>query len=158
MLIIVGAVFVNLYTDCLFFQSVHFSSVFTKVLGTRVVLFVIFGLIMALAVGATLIIAYRLRPPIRPLSLEQQNLERYRLIIEPFHIWLLVGVVRARGHLRRRCRRPDAGRPTCSGPTGRSSASKDPQFHRDISYFMFTYPFQRWLLGFAFTVVVVSLC
>ena len=75
-LIIAGFVFVNLYTDLLFFRSVNFSSVFEKVLGTRVVLFLIFGSIMALAVGAKLMIAYRLRPPIRPLSLEQQNLER----------------------------------------------------------------------------------
>ena len=40
---------------------------------------------------------------------------------------------------------------------GQQFGIKDPQFHRDISYFMFTYPFQRFLLGFAFTVVIVCL-
>ena len=70
----------------------HFGSVFTKVLGTRIVLFVIFGLVMAIAVAATIVIAYRLRPSIRPMSLEQQNLERYRMVLEPFHTWLLVAI------------------------------------------------------------------
>jgi uncharacterized membrane protein (UPF0182 family) len=155
-LIIVGAIFVNGYTDYLFFKSVHFNSVFTKVLGTRLVLFLIFGLVMGAAVASTLIIAYRLRPAIRPMSLEQQNLERYRLILEPFHIWLLVGVSVLAGLF--------AGL-SASGRwktyllwvNGQKFGVKDPQFHRDVSYFMFTYPFQRWLLGFAFTVVVVSL-
>ncbi len=155
-LIIVGTIFVNSYTDFLFFKSVHFNGVFTKVLGTRLVLFVIFGLIMGAAVASTLIIAYRLRPAIRPMSLEQQNLERYRLIVEPFHIWVLVGVSVIAGLL--------AGL-SASGRwktyllwvNGQKFGTKDPQFHRDISYFMFTYPFQRWLLGFAFTVVVVCL-
>ncbi len=155
-LIIVGAVFVNVYTDVLWFRSVHFSKVFGTVLSTRAVLFVIFGLIMGLAVGATIVIAYRLRPPVRPLSLEQQNLERYRVVIEPFHRWLLLVISLIAGIL--------AGL-SASGrwrtyllwKNGQSFGIKDPQFHRDVSYFMFTYPFQRFLLGFAFTVVVVCL-
>ena len=151
-----GTVFVNIYTDLLFFRSVHFSSVFTKVLGTRLVLFVIFGLIMGIAVASTLVIAYRLRPSIRPMSLEQQNLERYRLVLEPFHTWLLILIAGLAGIL--------AGvsgsgrwRTYLLWVNGQKFGVKDPQFHRDISYFMFTYPFQRWLLGFAFTVVIVCL-
>ena len=155
-LVIVGAVFVNIYTDLLFFRSVNFSSVYEKVLGTRAVLFVIFGLIMAIAVGASIVIAYRIRPAIRPLSLEQQNLERYRVVIEPFHTWLLIGISGIAGIL---------GGLSAAGrwrtyllwANGQKFGIKDPQFHRDISYFMFTYPFQRFLLGFAFTVVVVCL-
>src|SRR5262249_38885320 len=33
----------------------------------------------------------------------------------------------------------------------------DPQFNRDISYYAFTYPFYRFLLGFGFAAVVFSL-
>ncbi len=155
-LIIAGFVFVNLYTDLLFFRSVNFSSVFEKVLGTRVVLFLIFGLIMALAVGATLMIAYRLRPSIRPLSLEQQNLERYRILIEPYHGWL-VAVVSALSGIFAGLSASGRWKTYLLWANGQSFGTKDPQFHRDISYFMFTYPFQRFLLGFAFTVVVVTL-
>jgi uncharacterized membrane protein (UPF0182 family) len=155
-LIIAGVVFVNVYTDLLWFRSVNFSSVFDKVLGTRLVLFLIFGLIMALAVGVSIVIAYRLRPAIRPLSLEQQNLERYRIVIEPFHAWLLAAVSILSGVF---AGLAAAGRwrTYLLWVNGQSFGVKDPQFHRDVSYFMFTYPFQRFLLGFAFAVVVVSL-
>jgi uncharacterized membrane protein (UPF0182 family) len=155
-LIAVIAVFVNVYTDLLFFRSVKLSSVFDKVLGTRVVLFVIFGLIMAIAVGASIVIAYRLRPSIRPMSLEQQNLERYRVVLEPFHTWLLVVVCTLAGVF---AGLSAAGRwrTYLLWQNGQSFGIKDPQFHRDVSYYMFTYPFQRFLLGYAFTVVVVCL-
>jgi uncharacterized membrane protein (UPF0182 family) len=155
-LLIAVLVFVNVYTDLLWFRSVHFSSVFDKVISTRLVLFLIFGLIMALAVGASIVIAYRLRPAIRPLSLEQQNLERYRIVIEPFHAWLLAAVCLLSGVF---AGLAAAGRwrTYLLWVNGQSFGVKDPQFHRDVSYFMFTYPFQRFLLGFAFAVVVVSL-
>jgi uncharacterized membrane protein (UPF0182 family) len=155
-LVIAAVIFVNVYTDLLWFRSVHFGSVFEKVLGTRVVLFLIFGLIMAVAVGASIVIAYRLRPSIRPLSLEQQNLERYRIVIEPFHGWLL-GAICALSGIFAGLSAAGRWRTYLLWVNGQSFGIKDPQFHRDISYFMFTYPFQRFLLGFAFTVVVVSL-
>jgi uncharacterized membrane protein (UPF0182 family) len=156
LLVIIGAVFVNVYTDLLFFRSVHFSSVFGKVLGTRVVLFILFGLLMTLSVGASIVIAYRLRPSIRPLSLEQQNLERYRVVLVPFHTWLLV-VISAIAGIVAGLSASGRWRTYLLWQNGQSFGVKDPQFHRDISFFMFTYPFLRFLLGFAFTVVVVCL-
>jgi uncharacterized membrane protein (UPF0182 family) len=150
------AIFVNVYTDLLFFRSVKLSSVFDKVLGTRVVLFIIFGLIMAIAVGASIIIAYRLRPSIRPMSLEQQNLERYRVVLEPFHTWLLV-VICALAGIFAGFSAAGRWRTYLLWQNGQSFGIKDPQFHRDVSYYMFTYPFERFLLGYAFTVVVVCL-
>src|SRR6266550_768728 len=53
------------------------------IIGVVVLLVVILGVLMALVVGANLVLAYRLRPPFRPMSMEQQNLERYRTAIEP---------------------------------------------------------------------------
>ena len=38
-----------------------------------------------------------------------------------------------------------------------ASGSKDPQFGKDISYFAFTYPFQRFVLGFVLAVLVLAL-
>src|ERR671915_492242 len=34
---------------------------------------------------------------------------------------------------------------------------EDPQFHRDISFFVFTYPFLRMILGFLFATVILSI-
>jgi hypothetical protein len=155
-LIIVVSVFTRLYTDLLFFRSIGFSEVFSTVLTTRIVLFVLFGVAMATAIGTNIVLAYRLRPPVRPMSLEQQNLERYRVVIEPYLLAILLVVTTLFGIV--------AGL-SASGrwktwlqwvnqvPFGQ----KDPQFHRDISYYMFTLPFYRFLLGFLFTAVVLSL-
>jgi uncharacterized membrane protein (UPF0182 family) len=66
----------GLCTDLLWFGSVGFSRVFSSVLETKIVLFLIFGLLMALVVGTNIALAYRLRPPFRAMSPEQQNLER----------------------------------------------------------------------------------
>ncbi|MDQ1636649.1 MAG: uncharacterized protein QOJ32_3458 [Frankiaceae bacterium] len=155
-LIIAGGVFTRLFTDLLFFRSVGFSSVYETVLGTRLFLFLAFGLLMALAVGANLLIAYRLRPPFRPLSLEQQNLERYRVSIEPFHLLLLIGIPALLGVL---AGLSAAGRwqTWLLWRNGSQFGVHDPQFNKDISYFTFTYPFQRFVLGFLFAIVIVSL-
>ena len=69
--LMLGGVLLSLYTDLLWFRSVGYSEVFSTVLQTRVLLFVLFGLLMALIVGVNAWIAYRVRPPFRPMSLEQ---------------------------------------------------------------------------------------
>ncbi|WP_239345830.1 UPF0182 family protein [Frankia sp. Cj3] len=155
-LIVLLGVFTRVYTDLLFFRSVGFGKVFNTVLSTRILLFVIFGALMAVAIGTNLVLAYRLRPPIRPLSLEQQNLERYRVAVEPYTVLILFGVSALFGIV--------AG-VSASGRwrtwllwlNGEPFGQRDPQFHRDISYYAFTYPFQRFLLGFLLTTVVLSL-
>src|SRR5690606_41300427 len=50
-LLVAGSLFVNLWTERLWYRSVDFQGVFTKVLLTRAALFVAFGLVSALVVG-----------------------------------------------------------------------------------------------------------
>src|SRR5665811_594269 len=52
------------------------------VVAALIVLF-IFAVIMAIGIGVNVVIAYAARPPFRPMSAEQQNLERYRVVLEP---------------------------------------------------------------------------
>ena len=156
LLLVLGGVGVSLYTDYLWFGDVGYTEVFSTVLTTRILLFIGFGLLMALVVGANITVAYRVRPPFRPMSLEQQNLERYRVGIEPYLVPLLLLVSGVFGLF-----------------AGLSASSRwqtwllwrnrtdfgvaDPQFGRDVSYFAMTYPFQRFVLGFLLTAVVLSL-
>ena len=46
---------------------------------------------MAIVVAANVVIAYRLRPPFRPVSPEQEQLERYRHVLQPVRGWVLAG-------------------------------------------------------------------
>jgi hypothetical protein len=118
-----GGLLLSLYTDLLWFQSTGYTEVFSTVLLTRVLLFLSFGLLMALFIGINVAVAYRVRPPFRPMSLEQQNLERYRVSLEPYRRTGPAGRAGVFG-CSRGCPRPAAGRPGCCGATARSSASR----------------------------------
>ena len=154
--VIAAAVYVSVYTDLLWFRSVGYSSVFTKRLETQVLLFVVVGVLMALVVGANIVIAHRLRPAFRPMSPEQQQLDALRTALHPLRRWVLAAVLVLVGII--------AGAAASSRwktwmlwRNGQHFGINDPQFHKDVSYFAFTYPFQRWVLGMLFAAVVVSL-
>ncbi|MEX5631439.1 UPF0182 family protein [Parafrankia sp. FMc2] len=156
-LILVGVgVYTRLYTDLLFYRSVDFSNVFRTVVFTRILLFVLFGAVMAIAVGTNIVLAYRLRPPIRPLSTEQQNLERYRVAIEPFMLPVLLAVSALFG-LVAGLSASGRWRTWLLWINSERFGEVDAQFGRDISYYTFSYPFQRFLLAFLLTAVLLSL-
>src|SRR3954449_1111024 len=60
--------FAGLYTDRLWYKDGGYSEVFSTLFWTKTVLFVIFGALMGLAVGANIYLAYRFRPFFRPNS------------------------------------------------------------------------------------------
>lgn len=143
-------------TDWWWYQAVQFAQVFTTKLTTRVVLFVAFGSLMSLLVAINVIVAYRLRPSLRGMSAEQQSLDRYRAGIEPFRVpmvvvgGVLIGIMAGTSA---------AGqwRVWLLWRNRTSFGVTDPQFHRDVSFYVFTYPWWRFVLGFSFTVVLICL-
>src|SRR3954451_5940293 len=83
----------GVYVNYLWFCEVGHRNVYSTVLWTRVSLFFIFGVLMAVIIGANLVVAYLLRPPFRPMSQEQQNLQNYVLMIEPRRRLILIVVM-----------------------------------------------------------------
>jgi uncharacterized membrane protein (UPF0182 family) len=156
LLVLAVTAYVSLETDYLWFQSVGFGGVFSRRLTTQVVLFFLFGVPFAIAVGANVVTAYRLRPAHRPASQEQQQLEALRTAVHPFRAWILAAALVV---LTLITGSAAAGRwkTWLQWRNGVPFGLKDPQFHRDISYYAFTLPMQRFLLSMLFAVVVVSL-
>jgi uncharacterized protein len=147
---------VRLYVDWLWFGETGFRKVFTTGLRTRIGLFFSVGVLMAAVIGLNLVLAYRFRPPFRPVSAEQQNLERYRTAIEPrrrLAALLVAGLLGLFAGITAQAR----WETWLLWRHGTMFGVQDPQFHKDISYFVFTYPFQRFVLGYLFTAVVLSL-
>ncbi|WP_394814434.1 UPF0182 family membrane protein [Streptomyces chisholmiae] len=147
--------FAGFWTDWLWYRSVDYTSVYRTQMLTRAVMFTVFGVVMALAVGFNIWLAHRLRPPLSAMSMEQQNLDRYRTSIAPFKKWVVLAVAVVIGLI--------AGgsassqwRTWLQWINGESFGVTDPQFNRDVSFFAFDYPFYRFVLGFAFAVVVLS--
>ncbi|MCP3756865.1 UPF0182 family protein [Streptomyces sp. TBY4] len=147
--------FAGFWTDWLWFRSVDYSSVFTTTLWTKVGLFAVFGLLMAGAVGLNIWLAHRLRPPLSAMSMEQQSLDRYRMTVAPYRKWLLLGISALVGLI--------AGA-SAAGQwktwlmyvNGVPFGQKDPQFNLDVSFYTFDLPWYRFLLGFGFAAVVLS--
>src|SRR6195952_1955245 len=155
--VVIGfSLFAGIWTDKLWFGSIGYSHVFSKLIWTRVLLFVIFGGLMAAVVGVNLFLAFRLRPMFRPHSQEQANLERYREVITPLRRTLLLGVSVINGIF--------AG-VSATGKwrsyllwTNRADFGKaDPYFHKDIGFYIFTLPWLHFLVDFAMTAVFTAL-
>jgi uncharacterized membrane protein (UPF0182 family) len=153
---LIGTVGVDTWVNLLFFREVGFRKVFSTVLGTKVLLFVLVGLVLGISVAVNAVLAYRMRPPFRPTSVEQQSLDVYRRLTEPYRILLLV-----------------AGAVLVAVIAGSAATThwdtllawrhqssfgvKDPQFHKDVSYYVFTYPFLRFVLGVVFQSLLLSI-
>ncbi len=147
---------VNAWTDWLWFDEVRYTQVFTGVLVTRLLLFLLVGLGMALVIAGNLWLAHRLRPQLRPHSPEQATLERYRMLLSPrLGTWIalvstLIGLFAGLSAQSRWSQ-------WLLFRNGGSFGVKDPEFGVDIGFYVFQLPFWRYLLGVGFTVVVLSL-
>ncbi|MEV6400681.1 UPF0182 family protein [Streptomyces sp. NPDC051907] len=148
--------FAGFWTDWLWYRSVHYSSVFTTTLWTKVGLFAVFGLLMAAAVGVNIWLAHRLRPPLSAMSLEQQSLDRYRMGIAPYKKWVLLAITALVG-LIAGASATGQWRTWLMWVNGVSFGQKDPQFKMDVSFYAFDLPWYRFLLGFGFAAAVLSL-
>jgi len=155
-LLIIAASLVGVYINWLWFGEVGFRGVYRGIITTKLILFVIFGVLMAAILGGNIVIAYMLRPPFRPLSAEQQNLERYRVILEQRKRLILAGIAGLAG-LSAGLASMDDWRTWMMWRYGGSFGIKDPQFHRDVSFFAWDYPAYRLMLGFGFTAIIFSI-
>ncbi|MGI5194979.1 UPF0182 family protein [Streptomyces sp. CA-288835] len=147
--------FAGFWTDWLWYRSVKYSSVFTTTLWTKIGLFFVFGVLMALAVGVNIWLAHRLRPPLSAMSMEQQSLDRYRMGVAPYKKWILLGITALVG-LIAGASASGQWRTWLMWVNGVPFNQKDPQFHLDVSFYAFDLPWYRFLLGFGFAATILG--
>ena len=154
--IIAGLMFAaNFVTDYMWFNSVGFTSVFMTELWTRILLFAIAAMMMAVIVGASIFFAYRARPAVRPMSLEQQGLDRYRQSIDPHRklfFWIAVGALA----LLSGAAASSDWQVYLQFMNGQNFGVDDPEFTKDIGFFAFTLPFIQALLGYMYAAVILA--
>jgi uncharacterized membrane protein (UPF0182 family) len=157
-LVALGAVLISLsgfYIDWLWFKSVQFASVWSKVLTTKVELFLLMGLITSIIITLNIYFAYKRRPFFVPTAIELNGVERVRAQIEPILRWVFLGLFLAITYF--------------AGSSGtlywkewllfKNSTPfglKDPQFNLDISFFTFKLPFYQALISWAISVLVLA--
>jgi len=147
--------FSGFYVDWLWFKSVDFTSVWTKVLTTKLELFLVVGIITSLVISANIFIAYKRRPLYVPTSIEINGLERLRAQIEPIRLWVFLAIT--------------VGLTYFAGTSGmafwnewllfKNSTDfgvKDPQFNMDISFFAFKLPMLQAIIGWGISILILS--
>lgn len=148
--------FAGLYTDRLWYKDSGYSEVFSTLVWTKTLLFVVFGALMAAVVGVNIYLAYRFRPFFRPNSPEQNGLDRYREAISPIRTWLLIGISLVLGAF--------AGssaigqwRSYLLWRNGVPFGTEDEWFDKDIGFYVFDLPWFHFLVDFTMAVLVVAL-
>ena len=142
------------YTDALWFRTLGQGAVFSRMIRVKVTLAVVFSLLAGLSLLSTAIVAERLAPFELRTGMTEQLADRYRLLMA------------RRGRLVRGAAATlfglMAGVPAAglwkewllfSHPV--SFGRSDPQFHRDVSFYVFRLPWITFMVEWLFTVSVV---
>ncbi|HEY1530508.1 MAG TPA: UPF0182 family protein [Galbitalea sp.] len=152
-LIILFFVFAGLYSDWLWFQQLGFLKVLTTQWYTQLALFFIGFFGMALPIFVSIEVAFRWRPVYAKLN---SQLDRYQQVVEPLRRLAIYGI------------------PAVIGIFGGASAAshwqtvleyfnrtsfgtKDPQFHLDVSFYVFELPFWRGIVAFASAAIIIAI-
>ena len=148
--------FASIYTDRLWYREIGYGSVFSKLVWTKVGLFVAFGVLMAVVVGANMHLAYRFRPIFRMPGSGDASVERYRDAVTPIRGWLLAGVSIAVGIF--------AGtsaigqwRNFMLWRNAEEFGQKDAYFEKDIGFYVFHLPWWNFIVDFVMAATIVAL-
>ncbi len=117
---------------------------------------VVFAAIFAVLLLASLLVAERLAPKGPSLDAEDEFVKRYQEVIGPYARWLRAGVVVVLSLI--------VGSQAIGQWNNwilfRNSTpfhATDPQFHRNVGYFVFTLPFEQFLVHWTLVALVVVL-
>jgi uncharacterized membrane protein (UPF0182 family) len=155
-LLLVGPRLVDTYVDWLWFGELGYRSVFTTVLVTRIILFLVVSLLIGAIVFGALALAYRTRPVFVPTNGPNDPVARYRTAVMtrlrlvgigvPAFIGLLAGIVAQSYWVRVQL-----------FLHGGSFGMTDPQFGKDLGFYAFDLPFYRLVLSYLFVATFLAL-
>ncbi|WP_175041338.1 UPF0182 family protein [Nocardia terpenica] len=154
-LLLVGPRLTDAYTNWLWFGEVGFRGVYTTVLFTRILLFLVVAIAVGFLIWLALLAAYRARPVFVPVSGPNDPIARYRTTVMgrlrlfglgiPILVGLLSGLVAQSSWVTVQL-----------FLHGGSFHQKDPQFGLDVGFYAFDLPFYKMLLNWLFVAVVIA--
>lgn len=147
------------YTDVLWFREVGFTSVLWTSLRTQFVVGLVVGLVAALIVWVNLLLAARLTPAYGVPRIEAPRridpMERYRELFGPYVGWLRAAVALFVGFIAGTS--ASASWKTFLLWTNRVSFGvKDPQFHKDVGFYVFQLPFYNAILSRLLPILIIA--
>ena len=146
----------QLYTEALWFDALGFAGTWWGRIRVQLLLFVVGAVLTAAAIASSLVIAYRGRPLVVPMTAGERALAQYREAVDPFRrvtvivlpavLGLLAGLAAA-----------GQWRTYVLWRNGRDTGVTDPQFGHDVSYYLFAHPWWSFVVGFLTALVIGAL-
>jgi uncharacterized protein len=142
------------YTDYLWFDQLGFGQVFRGLLGAKVFLAVLFSVVMFALVLVNLTVADRLAPKFRTMGPEDDLVQRYRDAVgrHAGKVRIAIAVIFA---LILGAGQSAQWNSWLLFEHAKSFGIKDPQFHKDVGFFVFRLPFIQFLISWSFAAVIV---
>ena len=144
----------TLYTDSLWFSSVGQHAVWSTLLAVKVGLFASFGAVFFAALWVNLLVCDRLAGPVTTADEPEDELvRRYRTAIRPYSgriyagIALVVALIAASGTI-------GEWQNWILFRHGGNFGVTDPQFHRDVGFFVFKLPFLSFVVNWSLASLV----
>ena len=155
-LLLSGRGLARLYTDYLWFKEVGFSHTWRALIEAKLFPALIFAVLFFVLLFVDLIVADRLAPMARSTGPEDEIIERYRSIVDPyagrirFGVALFFAIVMGSGVA-------SEWRDWILFSNASTFGVKDPQFHRDIGFYVFKLPFLQFIASWTFAALLVVL-
>jgi hypothetical protein len=146
----------SIYTDSLWFSSVNLHNVFSTLLWIKLGLFGTFGAIFFLVLWTNLVVCDRLSDEVMSATHEDELVRRYQQIVRPYsgRVYIVLAFVLALI--------------AASGTIGEwqnwilfrhggNFGVKDPQFHKDVGFYVFKLPFMSFVVDWTLAILIVTL-
>ncbi len=146
----------RVYTDYLWFKEVHFAHTWRALIEAKLFPALIFAVVFFVLLFVNLIVADRLAPLARSTGPEDEIIERYRSIVDPyagrirFVVALFFAIVMGSGVA-------SEWRDWILFSNSTKFGVKDPQFHKDIGFYVFKLPFLQFIASWTFAALLVVL-
>jgi uncharacterized membrane protein (UPF0182 family) len=146
----------GLYTDSLWFSSVDLHNVFSTLLAIKLGLFGVFGAIFFAVLWVNLVVCDRIAGHDVVLAQEDELVRRYQQFVRPYAGRIYVGLAFVLALI------------GASGTVGQwnnwilfrhggSFGVTDPQFHKDIGFYVFKLPFLTFIVDWTLAILIVTL-
>ena len=146
----------GLYTDSLWFSSVDLHNVFSTLLAIKLGLFGVFGAIFFAVLWVNLVVCDRIAGHDVVLAQDDELVRRYQQFVRPYAGRIYVGLAFVLALI------------GASGTVGQwnnwilfrhggNFGVTDPQFHKDIGFYVFKLPFLTFIVDWTLAILIVTL-
>jgi hypothetical protein len=146
----------DIYTDGLWFSSVGFHNVFSTLLVIKLGLFGVFGAIFFVVMWVNLIVCDRLASNDLDAVQKDEVVRRYQQIVRPYAgrlyiaLALVMALIAASGTI-------GEWQNWILFRHGGNFGVKDPQFHKDVGFYVFKLPFMNFVVDWTLAILIVTL-